>query len=149
MMKRRLNQTSGFTLIELIITIALAGIVMMMIMPYFLSGITTSHLPGQRLQDAMALQRVMENMNGAYGASSKDTAALLTLQYNITNSHNLFCNPAVFDYTVFKNEFISFNNNTGAELPPGSSQLILKVTIRSTTNPGFQLTQLFTVRVSH
>ncbi len=75
MNKCGLNQTWGFTLIELVITIALAGIVMMMIMPFFQSGITTSHLPAQRLQDAVTLQRVMESINGAYGKGLKDTAS--------------------------------------------------------------------------
>ena len=41
-------QASGFTLIELVITIALAGIVMMMITPFFQSGIINKPEPSQR-----------------------------------------------------------------------------------------------------
>ena len=145
MRKRRLNQTSGFTLIELVITIALAGIVMMMITPFFQSGITTSHLPAQRLQDAMALQRVMENINGAYGKIlHKDTTALQTLSTNIGPAGSSF-NNQFGAYTVLENSFITFHNNGDEQA--GGTQL-LKVTIRSTTT-GQQLTQLFTVQVPH
>jgi prepilin-type N-terminal cleavage/methylation domain-containing protein len=149
MMMRRLNQTWGFTLIELVITIALAGIVMMMIVPFFQSGIITR--PGilttdQRLQDAMALQRVMENINGAYGAiPNKNTTALQTLSNNIGAAGASF-NNQFGAYTVLENSFISFKNN-GDEQAGGT--LILKVTICSTSTPGHQLTQLFTVQVSH
>ncbi len=41
---------------------------MVMILPYFQSGITESHRPAQWLQDAVALQRAMESINGAYRA---------------------------------------------------------------------------------
>jgi prepilin-type N-terminal cleavage/methylation domain-containing protein len=145
MMKRRLNQTLGFTLIELVITIALAGIVMMMITPFFQSGVTTSHLPAQRLQDAVTLQRVMENINGAYGMSPKTTAALQTLSTNIGSAGSSF-NNQFGSYTVLENSFITFKNN-GDEQAGGS--VILKVTIRSPSAPGHQLTQLFTVQVPH
>jgi prepilin-type N-terminal cleavage/methylation domain-containing protein len=152
-------QASGFTLIEIVITIALAGIVMMMITPFFQSGIINK--PGtmttdQRLQDAMALQRVMENMNGAYGMILKEkTAALqaLALQTFFTNIGTVgssFTNKfgAISPYyvTVWENKFITFKHN-GEEEDGGT--MILKVTIRSTTTPGHQLTQLFTVQVPH
>lgn len=150
MMKRRLNQTLGFTLIELVITIALAGIVMMMITPFFQSGIINK--PGtlttdQRLQDAMALQRVMENMNGAYGKTPKAQGDLTTLKNNIGPAVASF-NNQFGAYTVLENKFISFKNN-GDEDDPHGGTMILKVTIRSTSSPGHQLTQLFTVQVPH
>ena len=77
------SKLPGFTLIELVITIALAGIVMMMIAPFFQSGITDQPPAGPRLQDAVTVQRVMENINGAYGMiAAKTTAALHTLSAN-------------------------------------------------------------------
>ncbi len=145
MNKCGLNQTWGFTLIELVITIALAGIVMMMIMPFFQSGITTSHLPAQRLQDAVTLQRVMESINGAYGKGLKDTASLNTLSAAI-GSAGSSPNNQFGAYTVLENSFITFQNN-GNEQAGGT--LILKVTICSPSTPGHQLTQLFTVQVLH
>jgi prepilin-type N-terminal cleavage/methylation domain-containing protein len=146
MKKRILRKNSGFTLIELVLTIVLAGIIMMLITPYFQSGITTSHLPALRLQDAVAIQRVMESINGAYRAIlNKDTAALQTLSNNIGSAGSSF-NNQFGAYTVLENSFISFQNN-GDEQAGGT--LILKVTIRSPSTPGYQLTQLFTVQVPH
>ena len=145
MMKRHLNRALGFTLIELVITIALAGIVMMMITPFFQSGITTSHLPAQRLQDAMALQQVMENINGAYGKILyKDTTALQAFSNTIGSAGSSF-NNQFGAYSVLENSFITFNNH-GDEQAGGTS--LLKVTISSTTT-GQQLTQLFSVQVPH
>jgi hypothetical protein len=94
----------------------------------------------------MALQRVMENINGAYGTSSKDQAALVTLQTAIgavgsspTNTYG--------SYKVLENGYITFTN--GNEGTSAIATPVLKVTICSQSNPGYQLTQLFTVQVAH
>jgi prepilin-type N-terminal cleavage/methylation domain-containing protein len=144
MMQNRLKQDSGFTLIELIATIVLAGIVMMMISPFFQSGVTESHRPALRLQDAMALQRTMENMSGAYRNTFKDTTALQNLSTNIGTVGSSY-NNQFGPYTVVEKGYISFNG--GNEQAGGTS--VLKVTICSTGSPGTQLTQLFTVQVPH
>jgi prepilin-type N-terminal cleavage/methylation domain-containing protein len=143
-MQIRIKQVSGFTLIELIATIVLAGIVMMMISPFFQSGVTQSHRPALNLQDAMALQRTMENINGAYKNTIKDTTALQTLSTNIGAGGSSY-NNQFGAYTVVEKGYISFNG--GNEQAGGTT--VLKVTIRSTGNPGNQLTQLFTVQVPH
>jgi prepilin-type N-terminal cleavage/methylation domain-containing protein len=144
MKKCLLKQNAGFTLIELAIAIVLAAIVVIMILPYFQSGITNSHRPAQWLQDAMAIQRVMENINGAYGKSLKDTAALNTLSTAIGTVGSSF-NNQFGTYTVLENGFITFSS--GNEVASVTPTRILKVTIRSTTTPGNQLTQLYTVQV--
>ena len=104
----------------------------------------------QRLQYAMALQKVMENINGAYGTSSKDQAALVTLRTAIGAAGSSQTNT-YGSYKVLENGYITFNAVTGAEVTSGTPTPVLKVTI-SSTNPstsGYQLTQLFTVQVSH
>jgi type II secretory pathway pseudopilin PulG len=145
MIQKLLKEASGFSLLELVITIVLAGFVMMMISPFFQSGITESHRPALRLQDAVALQRAMENMNGAYGMSNKTTTALQTLSTSIGAVGSSF-NNQYGAYQVLENGYISFNGG-GNEQSGGTT--ILKVTICSTANPGTQLTQLFTVQVPH
>ena len=140
-----LKQASGFTLLELVITIVLAGLVMMMISPFFQSGVTESHRPALRLQDAVALQRTMETMNGAYGASNRSTTALQAFSTSVGavgSSHN----NQFGAYRVVEKSYISFNGS-GDEQTWGTA--ILKVTICSRTNSGTQLTQLFTVQVPH
>jgi prepilin-type N-terminal cleavage/methylation domain-containing protein len=143
MKKRRLNQFKGFTLIELIATIAIAGIIMILILPYFQSGITESHRPAQWLQDAVALQRAMENMSGAYrGIPTKDNPALQAFSNTVGPVGSSFTNNFGV-YTVLENGFISFN---GAGNEQGGGTRILKVSIASPARPGYQLTQLFTVQ---
>ena len=143
MKKRRLTQFKGFTLIEIIATIAIAGIIMIMILPFFQSGITESHRPAQWLQDAVALQRAMENMNGTYkGILTKDNAKLQILSTSIGPAGSS-SNNAFGVYTVLENRFISFNGGGNEQ---GGGTRILKVSIASPTRPGYQLTQLFTVQ---
>ncbi len=146
MIRSGLRQISGFSLIELVATIALAGLVMLMIMPFFQSGITTSHRPTQWLQNTVTIQQVMENMNGAYGKLlPKDTTALQNLSTTIGPAGSSY-NNLFGVYTVLENLFITFQSN-GQEQAGGST--ILKVTICSPNTPGNQLTQLFTVQVPH
>jgi prepilin-type N-terminal cleavage/methylation domain-containing protein len=139
-----LKQASGFTLIELVVTIVLAGIVMMMISPFFQSGISQNYQPSQSLQDAMVLQRTMENMSGAYRTTYRDTAALQNLSTNIGNVGGSY-NNSFGSYTVVEKGYVNFNG--GNEASGGTT--VLKVTICSTAFPGNQLTQLFTVQVPH
>jgi len=140
MKKRRLFQFKGFTLIELIATIAIAGIIMIMILPYFQSGVTESHRPAQWLQDAVTLQRAMESINGAYRALmlDKKKSDLDTLSAILGPAGSSF-NNSFGVYAVVENEFISF---TGGGNEQAGRQRILKVTLVSPTRPGSQLTQL-------
>jgi prepilin-type N-terminal cleavage/methylation domain-containing protein len=145
-MKPQLKRISGFTLIELVVTIALAGMVMMLITPFFQSGITTSHRPAQWLQDSLAIQRVMESLNGAYGKIPyKNSTALQNLSSTIGPAGSSF-NNLFGAYAVLENSFISFDHHGDEE---AGGTLMLKITICSPTNQGLQLTQLFTVQVSH
>jgi prepilin-type N-terminal cleavage/methylation domain-containing protein len=141
-----LNRSSGFTLIELVATIAIAGVVMVMILPYFQSGITDSHRPARWLQDAVTVQRAMESINGAYGRIvTKDNTALQTLSNNIGPAGSSF-NNVFGTYAVLENLFITFNS-AGTEQNGGT--VMLKISLCSPTTPGHQLTQLFTVQVDH
>jgi prepilin-type N-terminal cleavage/methylation domain-containing protein len=143
-----LNRSSGFTLIELVATIAIAGVVMVMILPYFQSGITDSHRPARWLQDAVTVQRAMESINGAYGKIlNKDNAALQALSNSIGPAGSSFPNSPFGTYAVLENAFITFHNGTGNEQAGGT--VMLKISICSPATPGHQLTQLFTVQVDH
>jgi prepilin-type N-terminal cleavage/methylation domain-containing protein len=139
----RLGHQDGFTLLESIATIVIAGIIAMMLISYFQSGITQSHRPAVWLQDAVALNRVMENMNGSYRAlPAKNLAALNALSASV-GPVNSSQNNVFGIYAVLENAYIGFNN-AGAETAGGSR--ILKISIRSVSTPGYHLTQLFTVQ---
>lgn len=151
--KRRLKDRRGFTLLESIATIVIAGIIAMMIIPYFNSGITESHRPALLLQDAVALELIMEEFNAFYSQTLKNQAALVDLRDNqipAVNSNNSKTIASTPPYTVLykieEKKFIAFNN-TGDEVDDtGGTNRVLKVTLRSNTNPGYELTQLFTVQ---
>lgn len=140
---RPLRGQDGFTLLESIAAIVISGIIALMIIHFFQSGITESHRPALWLQDAVALNRTMENINGAYRAlATKNLAALQALSVSV-GAVNSSQNNGFGTYGVLENGFISFNN-AGNETPGGTR--ILKVSIGSVANPGHQLTELFTVQ---
>jgi len=61
-MKEEKNHPAGFSLIEFIVVLVVAGILAVMATAYFGSAITQSSVPIGRLKDASNLQKVMENM---------------------------------------------------------------------------------------
>ena len=156
MKMRRLIQSKGFTLIETIAAIAIAGIIMIMILPYFQSGITESHRPAQRLQEAVNLERTMEYLNAIYQATGRTSADLRLLYDSIGNSGSTISNFVYkgYGYSVHPNNlpfrleeksYIIFTNAGNEQVQAPYSTNILKITIRNLTFPGYQLTQLFTV----
>jgi prepilin-type N-terminal cleavage/methylation domain-containing protein len=67
-MKSRKNDSeSGFTLIEVIITLVVIAIVAAMMTAYFGTGITQSSLPIFRLSDAAKLNGILEKISAQYG----------------------------------------------------------------------------------
>jgi prepilin-type N-terminal cleavage/methylation domain-containing protein len=145
-MKHRIKSRYGFTLIELIAAIAIAGIIMIMILPYFQSGITESHRPAQWLQDAVTLQRAMESINGAYRAIvlDKKKSNLDTLSASIGPAGSSF-NNTFGVYAVLENVFIRFDGGGNEQPAVAGAERILKVTLVSPTLPGYRLTRLFNV----
>jgi prepilin-type N-terminal cleavage/methylation domain-containing protein len=68
MKPRKKNDTeSGFTLIEVIITLVVIAIVAAMMTAYFGTGITRSSLPIFRLSDAAKLNEILEKISAQYG----------------------------------------------------------------------------------
>jgi prepilin-type N-terminal cleavage/methylation domain-containing protein len=66
-MKLRKNDSeSGFTLIEVIITLVVVAIVAAMMTSYFVTSITQSSIPISRLQTASKLQQIMELITAQY-----------------------------------------------------------------------------------
>ncbi|MBI5194618.1 MAG: prepilin-type N-terminal cleavage/methylation domain-containing protein [Nitrospirae bacterium] len=130
------NQT-GFTLIEIIITLVISGMLGAVLYSYFGKTFTSSSNPVVRLNKAFNHQQVMENITADY--LKNYTTNLVTLKTNIgaeaTNQNNSYG-----QYYVINNRYIKFAGQTEATDDTGANNL-LKVTIRN--DLGEILTVLF------
>lgn len=123
----------GFTLIEVIITLVVLGILAAMLVTAMGTSVSNSNQPVTRLQRTMALHQTMENIR-AYFASSDDIA-LVKYAVGTGQQSNSFG-----DYEVLENGFITFSSYN--EAPGVVGDGILKVSIRDQAS-GLTLTELF------
>ncbi|HML55604.1 MAG TPA: type II secretion system protein [Solidesulfovibrio magneticus] len=128
------ERSSGFTLLELIMTIVLFGIVAVMAVSFFAPSTTMTHVPVQQLQSDAFLQLVMENMiadketsfannlNGlcaninvgvqsTYGNGT--SYYVVERRYVCPNASNVFVNSAINQFLLVT---IAANANSGAKL---------------------------------
>lgn len=61
-MKRQASSSLGFTLLEIVMTFVLFGIVAVVAVSYFATGVTHTDIPVKQLQTEASLQLVLENM---------------------------------------------------------------------------------------
>ncbi len=139
-MKRR--HEGGFTLIEIIITLAVGALLGAMLVPFLSSSLTRSGTPVLRLNETLVLQTTMENITADFrGRVTKGIITLADLQAAI-GSEGSNQNNAYGAYQVVANRFITFVNEAESADSPGTSpQDSLKVTI--TDQAGTSFTTLF------
>jgi prepilin-type N-terminal cleavage/methylation domain-containing protein len=65
-MKSTLSDKSGFTLIEIIVTLTVTAILSVMLVQFMGTSLSRSAEPILSLQEGMALQGIFENMNADY-----------------------------------------------------------------------------------
>jgi len=124
-LKQRQN---GFTLIEVIIVIIMAAILGSMMVSYFGTSLTQSSTPIHRLQDALELQQVMENITADYRSGDRSEYDLGVLKTSIRATGTSQDN----DYGIYKvvyNEFIKFEDGNEA-VADTDAEKILKITIQ-------------------
>lgn len=129
----------GFSLIEIIVTLILVGIMAAMIIPFFASGVTSSHTPIQIVSNTMDLNTVMANIVEDYERNYLHD--LDGLKTHITG------NDGYGTYSVQEKIFVKFSTSGSLEdidAAPGDEDYgtYLKVTI--TNGEGDTLTHLFT-----
>ncbi|MGO9016160.1 MAG: prepilin-type N-terminal cleavage/methylation domain-containing protein [Dissulfurispiraceae bacterium] len=131
---------SGFTLIEVIITIVVVAVLATMIYSYFSTAITQSSTPVNRLVTALQSQTVMENITADWMDPShpQNTSYLTSLSVNIGPEGSSNHTPAYGQYTVIDNHFITWNSNN--DVQTGASNC-LKVTVQD--NLGETLTEIY------
>lgn len=136
-MKPTLSDKSGFTLIEIIVTLTIAAIFSVMLVQFMGSSISRSVQPTRSMQAGMALQGLFENMNADY------KHLLLTDNSPLDTFKTRVANGFYGTYTVTESDYIIFDNNQ-VEAPCDTNNTdckILKVTISMGDH---LLTSLFT-----
>ncbi len=130
--KKSISQ-QGFTLIELIITLVVFGVLATMLVTVMGTSVTNSSQPLNRLQKTMTLQQTMENIRANFAAVS-DIAVLKTAIGSGQQNNDYGA------YEVIDNKYIKFtgHNETAGVAADG----ILKVSIKD-QDTGLVLTGLF------
>ena len=131
------NKRSGFTLIEIIITLVIAAVVGTGLAQYLGTAFSTSAIPIQHLRQAFELQQVMENITADYENDPTNLYSSVegedTLQ---TRIGNLVHGNGIEDFV-----YIVDTNDFGPIEDEG--QNVLKVTIVNESGGG-RITTLFT-----
>jgi len=129
----------GFTLIEIIITFVLIGIMAAMFSTFFTRAFTESSTPLVRLDEDLDLAAVMENMIADYKYGN--VASLSVFKTKVEGPEATYG-----DYQIVANQtgYIKFDASGNEQDDTGGTENILKVTIQSTSAGNAQtLTYLF------
>lgn len=127
---------TGFTLLELIMTIVLFAIVSVMVVSFFGAATTKSYVPVQQLQADATLQLTLENMiaDAAVSANLNDLSTKIS-----TGNQSTYGNGT--SYYVIDNHFVC-PNATNVFVSSAVNQFLL-VTIASNATSGVHLSYLF------
>jgi len=133
--RKYIDTESGFTLLEVVVTLIVAAILGTILVSFMGSNITGSATPLLRVQNASTISQVMENITADYNKlNSEDvdnntSIALSTLNTNIDNGNNSANTHYYGPYAVVYKSYILFNS--GNEVPDTTgANRILKVTLR-------------------
>ena len=139
------KKEKGFTLLEVIIILIVAGIIGSMLIPLMGTALKHSADPVNNIKDQLELNKVMENITADYKDSLNDLAPLTTLETNVGpegSNQDIPDNPDNEQYHVVENHRITF---TGTPLKEQSDESenkkIQKITI---SYKDYTLTSLFT-----
>lgn len=129
--RQRSSRCSGFTLVEVIITLLVAVILGGIMMQYLGSAVTGSSTPMKRLAAETALGTTADSMIGAFRqAAPSDSSAWSDFQDTI-GAAGTTQNNGYGAYRVLFNDFIQFDaaGNEAADVIGTAPENILKVTI--------------------
>jgi len=141
----RIKNNSGFTLIEVIVSLIVAGILAAMLVAFMGSNVMKSANPVLLAQNGAYLNSIMENMGSDYKYQmyTSPTTGLATFIANVGaegTSQSSYADVSHL-YTVVDNHRISFPNGANVNETPDNAGRILKVTIQYQT---LSATALFT-----
>ncbi len=135
-MKPRRSSESGFTLIEIIVTLTVSAILSVMLVQFMGTSLSRSAAPILSMQEGLALQGIFENMNADYKQLLlTDNTPLATFKTRVETA------GFYGSYALTDSNYILFDGSH-VEVPCNTSDCrILKVTISTGDHA---LTSLFT-----
>lgn len=127
-----MNKTRGFTLLEIILTLVLLGVLGTMLGPLLLGPVAGSAKPLANLGDEVGLQSWMEKIVATANAHPSDLAVVKSYVAANAPGH----------YTVVANAYCVLDGTAFVADPGLATGQLLRVTIKSATT-GETLTVLF------
>jgi len=137
MMEYGIRHRTGFTLIEVIVTLTLVAVVAAMLLPYLSKTFAHSGDTVVNLNELYSLQEVMENIVADYAEHSND-AGRIWIRVGSPGVHD----NQYGQYELVTRQYIRFSG--GGEVA-GTASNALKITIRNTQ--GENLTRLFPAEI--
>jgi prepilin-type N-terminal cleavage/methylation domain-containing protein len=135
---------SGFTLIEIIAVIIITAVLGALLFQYFGQSFIKSSAPIERLQKALQLQQVVENITEDYERSAKTSAFLDGTLKNSIGTEGTDQDNAYGKYHVVHNRFIKFTAGSEVAATGADPNDVLKVRLRNELDE--TITTLFTVQ---
>jgi len=132
-MKSQNENRHGFTLIEVIITLVLFGIMTVFLGPLLLRSVTGSTTPLQSLGNEISLQSSMESLISTYESLGKNTTTLASLKTTIDGNTS--------DY-IATTKYVAIGASGSDFTGTPTKNNMLLVTLKSKTT-GETLTTLF------
>jgi prepilin-type N-terminal cleavage/methylation domain-containing protein len=134
----------GFTLIEIIAVIIITAVLGALLFQYFGQSFIKSSVPIERLQKALQLQQVVENITEDYERSAKTSAFLDGTLKNSIGTEGTDQDNAYGKYHVVHNRFIKFTAGSEVAATGADPKDVLKVRLRNEIDE--TITTLFTVQ---
>lgn len=137
----------GFTLLELILTIVLFGIVSLMAVSFFSKGVTRTDIPLTQLQADAQLQLVLENMIQAATGYTNDLPGFNTTLGSSGSSSTAYgyVNGTAnrVSYYLADKRFVCPDANSSFATANANVNQFLLVTIKPSAASGISLTYIF------
>jgi len=135
---RTCREQGGFTLLEVIVTIAIAAIMGVFFAQFVYTGVTHSADPVYRLQNLSSTTHIMEYMTVDYKRLAATQSNFLSIFKDYVGYGSTTPKPTGYEgypyygsYEILCNKFVRFNASGAEEDDPDQlSGRVLKVTIR-------------------
>jgi prepilin-type N-terminal cleavage/methylation domain-containing protein len=116
-MHRSHQHQKGFTLIEIVVTVVVAGILGVLFLQVMETNLTGSIEPLRGVRDTFSLNQVMERITADYRNLISDSLTpLATLKGRIGNQGDEIENGMYGSYTVTYNDYIVFDDSDGDDV---------------------------------